>query len=114
VPEPESEVELSAIKSKRKASEVGFSIPPAKRPEPAEFSVTESESDSDASPSHHRASALAPAQGKGTAKVHNCDRTLCSPQRLVGYLRTPSPADDSVTESESDDGFPVEAVSDHL
>jgi hypothetical protein len=47
VSEPESEGELSATKSKRKASEVGFSIPPAKRPEPAEASVTESESDID-------------------------------------------------------------------
>ena len=45
--EPESEGDLSAIKSKRTASEVGFSIPPAKRPEPAEASVTESESDID-------------------------------------------------------------------
>jgi hypothetical protein len=47
VSEPESEGELSAIKGKRKASEVGFSVPPAKRPEPLEASVTESESDID-------------------------------------------------------------------
>jgi hypothetical protein len=66
VSEPESEGELSAIKSKRKASEVGFSIPPAKRPEPAEASVTESESDIDlVSPSCLPASASASTR-KGT------------------------------------------------
>ena len=64
--ESESEGELSAIKSKRKASEVGFSIPPAKRPEPAEASVTESESDIDViSPSRLPASVPASAR-KGT------------------------------------------------
>ena len=74
VSEPESEGELSAIKSKRTASEVGFSIPLAKRPELAEYSVTESESDTDVvSPSRLPTSGPTSAHGKGTAAVHNCD-----------------------------------------
>jgi hypothetical protein len=74
VSEPESEGELSAIKSKRTASEVGFSIPLAKRPELAEYSVTESESDTDVvSPSRLPTSGPTSAHGKGTATVHICD-----------------------------------------
>ena len=64
--EPESEGELSAIKSKRKASEVGFSIPPAKRPEPAEASVTESESDIDVVSASCFPASASPSARKGT------------------------------------------------
>ena len=67
--EPESEGDLYTTKSKRKASEVGFSNPPAKRPEPAEASVTESESDIDVvSLPRHPASASASAR-KGTQQT---------------------------------------------
>ena len=111
--EPESEDELSAMKNKRKASEVGFSIPPAKRPEPAEASVTESESDIDVvSPSRLPASASASTR-KGT-QPSIVVTALCSPQPLIGDLRAPVSTDDSVTESESDDGFHVQVVGDYL
>ena len=95
---------MSAAKNKRKASELGFSIPPAKRPEPEEYSVTESESDSDAAvPSCLPASAPALARSKDIATIHNCDTDLCLPQLLIEGLRNFSSADDSVTESDSDD-----------
>jgi hypothetical protein len=113
VSEPESEGELSAIKSKRKASEVGFSIPPAKRPEPAEASVTESESDIDVVyPTRLPASASASTR-KGTQQSVVVT-ALCSSQLLIGDLRAPVSVDDSVTESESDNGFHVEVVGDCL
>ena len=71
VSEPETDVEVSATKNKRKASEMEFKIPPAKRPEPAEDSVTESESDLDvALPSGPPTSSLALATSKGNAAVH--------------------------------------------
>jgi len=71
VSEPETDVEVSATKNKRKASEMEFKIPPAKRPEPAEDSVTESESDLDvALPSGPPTSSLALAMSKGNAALH--------------------------------------------
>lgn len=108
--EPESDLELSATKSKRKASETEFEIPPAKRPEPIEGSVTESESDFDGViPSRLPASVLTLGPSKGTTTSY-CDTGLCSPQLPTGALRGFSPTADSVTESESDDGLPTEVV----
>ena len=95
---------MSATKNKRKASELGFSIPPAKRPEPEECSVTESESDSDiVAPSCLPASAPALARSKDVATIHNYNTDLCSPQLLIENSRGSSSADDSITESDSDD-----------
>ena len=113
--EPESEGELSAIKSKRKASELGFSIPPAKRPETAECSVTESESDFDVvSPSRLPASASALARSKAATTVHKFGTGLRSPRLLIEDLRGSWSTDDSVTESESDDDLFAETVGDYL
>jgi SNF2 family DNA or RNA helicase len=103
---------VSATKNKRKASELGFSIPPAKRPEPEEYSVTESESDfDDVSPSCLPASTPTLAQSKDITT--HCDTDLCSPQLLIDFLGGFSPEDDSVTESDSDDGLPEETVGDY-
>lgn len=78
--EPESDVELSATKSKRKASEVEFEIPPAKRPEPAEGSVTESESDFDmVIPS--RTPTAVPGPSRGNLAVY-CDTVWSSPSTI--------------------------------
>ncbi|KAI9454269.1 P-loop containing nucleoside triphosphate hydrolase protein [Russula earlei] len=96
VTEPESDGEHLEAQSKRKASEMEFKIPPAKRPGTTEGSVTESESDSDVVlPSRLPPSASCLASKKGA-------------------LYRSSPANDSVTESESDDGLPVEAEQPHL
>ncbi|KAF8258164.1 P-loop containing nucleoside triphosphate hydrolase protein [Lactarius quietus] len=82
--EPESDTGLPETQSKRKASEMDFEIPPAKRTEQAEGSTTESESDSDVIPSSRTpASTLVSNPSKGGCKS--------------------SPVEDSVTESESDD-----------
>ena len=70
VPEPESDIELPETQSKRKASEMDFEIPPAKRTGPAEGSTTESESDSDVTPlSRTPASTLVQLPSKGTIAV---------------------------------------------
>ncbi|KAI0299056.1 P-loop containing nucleoside triphosphate hydrolase protein [Multifurca ochricompacta] len=88
--ESESGTEQPATQSKRKASEMDFEIPLAKRAGPVEGSATESESDSnDALPSLLPAPALALAL-----------RAL--PKSL--------PEDDSVTESESDSECPTEML----
>ncbi|KAH9953604.1 P-loop containing nucleoside triphosphate hydrolase protein [Russula dissimulans] len=73
-----------------------FDIPPAKRPEKAEDSLTESESDSDVVlPSRLPTSGLVAKKGTAT---------------LPTAFRDVTPEEDSVTESESDDELPVEAV----
>lgn len=65
--ESESDNGLPETQSKRKASEMDFEIPPAKRTEPTEGSMTESESDSDVIPfSRTPASTLISASSKGT------------------------------------------------
>jgi hypothetical protein len=70
VPEPEIDNGLPETQSKRKASEMDFEIPTAKRTEPAEGSTTESESDSDVIPfSRTPASTLISAPSKGTIAV---------------------------------------------
>ena len=67
MPESESDNGLPETQSKRKASEMDFEIPPAKRTEPAEGSTTESESDSDVLHSTRTpASTLISASSKGT------------------------------------------------
>jgi hypothetical protein len=66
VPESESDNEVPETQSKRKASEMDFEIPAAKRTEPAEGSTTESESDSDVIPlSRTPASTVISAPNKG-------------------------------------------------
>ncbi|KAH9976865.1 P-loop containing nucleoside triphosphate hydrolase protein [Lactifluus volemus] len=86
VTEPESDIERHATASKRKASEMEFEIPSAKRTGPvAGDSVTESDSDSN--------DVLLPSRG-APAVVSNISN---------GPSRRSTPADDSVTESESDD-----------
>ena len=77
VSESESDIDLSATKGKRSASEMGFDIPPAKRPEPEEGSVTESESDFDMQPSSRPPPISAPLV-TGNAVAH-CDAGWCSP-----------------------------------
>src|SRR6266702_7030848 len=84
VPEPESDIELPETQSKRKASEMDFEIPPAKRTEPAEGSTTESESDLDViPPSSTLASALVSTPSKGTRGPLSCQSmlTLARPRR---------------------------------
>ena len=77
VSEPEIEGDVSATKNKRKASELGFSIPPAKWPEPEEYSVMESESDfDDVFPPCLTAPAPALARSKDITAIHNCDRLM--------------------------------------
>lgn len=92
VSEHESDVGLSATKSKRTASDMGFKIPPAKRPEPDEGSVTESESDVDVVlPSRPPASALALAQSKDPHSIitQGCAHLSSLQKRFVGRrLRT--------------------------
>ena len=113
VSESESDVDLSVAKGKRSASEMGFEIPPAKRPEPEEDSVTESESDFDMQlPFRPPTSALPSAPVTGNAVV-NCDVGWRSPLLITGTLRGSSPADDSVTESESDEELPAHVVGTH-
>jgi len=78
VSELESEGELSATKSKRKASEVGFSVPPAKRPEPAEASVTESESDIDVVSLSRLPASASASTHKGTPQQSIVVTQLCA------------------------------------
>ena len=108
--EPESDVERTPATSKRKASEMEFEIPPAKRTEPAEDSVTESESGADdVLPRSRHASVLALNLSKGTVAVRY-EGNLCLSRLVTVPLRGSSPADDSVTESESDGEPLTEAV----
>lgn len=109
MPESESDNGLPETQSKRKASEMDFEIPPAKRTEPAEGSTTESESDSDVLHSTRTpASTLISASSKGTITPLSLTK-LCSPWLVLGG-RKYSPVDDSVTESESEDEHFGEAV----
>ena len=67
VPESESGIGVPETQSKRKASEMDFDIPPAKKTVPAEGSTTESESDSDVIPlSKTPASTFISIPSKGT------------------------------------------------
>lgn len=96
MPEPESDIEQHATASKRKASEMEFEIPSAKRTGPvAGDSVTESDSDS--------YDVLLPSR-RAPAVVSNI--RACR----IGPPRRSTPADDSVTESESDDELPTNPV----
>ena len=73
VPESESDIGVPETQSKRKASEMDFDIPPAKKTVPAEGSTTESEGDSDVIPlSKTPASTLVSIPSKGTlaARYH--------------------------------------------
>jgi hypothetical protein len=92
ISEHESDVGLPATKSKRTASDMGFEIPPAKRPEPDEGSVTESESDVDVVlPSRPSASALALAQSKDPQSIvtRGCAHLSSLQKRFVSRrLRT--------------------------
>ena len=76
VSESESDIGLSATRGKRSASEMGFDIPPAKRPEPEEGSVTESESDFDMRPPSRPPKSALPVTGNAVA---HCDAGWCSP-----------------------------------
>jgi hypothetical protein len=109
VPEPESDNELPETQSKRKASEMDFEIPPAKRTEPAEGSTTESESDSDVIPFsriQHRHSFRPRVRVLSQSLItRQTMLTLARPRRSKSSL-----IDDSVTESESDDEHLGEAV----
>ena len=108
MPESESDNGLPETQSKRKASEMDFEIPPAKRTEPAEGSTTESESDSDVLYSRTPASTLISALSKGNITLLSRTK-LCSPWLVLGG-RKYSPVDDSVTESESEDEHLSEEV----
>ena len=113
VSESENDIDLSATKGKRSASEMGFDIPPAKRPEPEEDSVTESESDFDMQlPSRPPTSVQPSVLVTGNAVPH-CDAGWCSPQLITETLRGSLPEDDSVTESESDEELPADVVGIH-
>ncbi len=106
VSEPETDIELPENHSKRKASEMDFEVPPAKRTEPADDSATESESDSDVIP--RSSLPLDSATSKGTVAAHY-HANLFSPRLILGGLKS-SLVDDSVTESESDDDLLDHAV----
>jgi SNF2 family DNA or RNA helicase len=53
------------------------------------------------------------ARSKDIATIHSFDTDLCSPQLLIEGFRNFSSADDSLTESDSDD-LPEEIVGDYL
>ena len=75
----------------------------------------ESESDFDGvSPSCLTASAPALARSNDITTIHNRDTDLCSPQLFVDFFGGFSSGDDSVTESDSDDGLPEATVGDYL